>query len=84
MGANTAAMERDMPLLTPKNRRGRRYWINLLFFALILLFVVAPLAYFQTLTWFYIRPASHPVCCLTPADWGAEYEEVRLRMPDGT
>jgi uncharacterized protein len=56
-----------------------KYYLRLLLFGAVafLLLLHAGVAY--TL----VKPARVPVCCTTPAEWGAAYREVTLQAPDG-
>lgn len=67
--------------LTPRAARTSRYWLRLGLFALGLLALVILLA-FTALAYAMVRPAPSAVT-VSPADWGAAYESLRLEMPDG-
>ncbi|MCA9932503.1 MAG: alpha/beta fold hydrolase [Anaerolineales bacterium] len=61
----------------------RRYWFNLLVVALPMGLLLAYLGY----VWVYVgemaQPAHRTICCETPADFGAAFEEVILTSSDG-
>lgn len=63
----------------PRQKRGIRYWAKLLAVPLLL----GTVAYVQGTIYLLTRPMPSDVCCLTPADEGFVYEDVRLAAPDG-
>lgn len=70
-----------------RRRRGCRYWRNLALFALtasclgalFLMYVGHP--YYLSRGWSH--PQRVPVCCVTPADYGLDYEETSFTTSDG-
>ncbi len=68
-------------------RRGCRYWINLLGVGVlalliglgILFYVVFPISYAKAVA----HPARTPICCTTPADLELPYEDVSFKSSDG-
>jgi pimeloyl-ACP methyl ester carboxylesterase len=69
--------------VTPKSRRGPRYWFNLLLVGflggVVMLLVGYEVAYIAWVT----GRADAPLCCRTPADLGLAYESIALTAPDG-
>ncbi len=69
--------------LTSAKKRGCAYWLRLLIVGLVGGLLVAcagiEVVYIDGLT----RPALHPVCCKTPADFGLDYQNVTLTAADG-
>jgi pimeloyl-ACP methyl ester carboxylesterase len=70
-----------------RRRRGCRYWRNLALFAwatgcigaLFLMYVGHP--YYLSRGWSH--PKRSAVCCVTPADYGLDYEDVSFNTSDG-
>ena len=58
------------------------YWIRMLGFAVITLYVlsVGGFAWLQANA--ATRPARHEICCVSPHDFGAEYESIIMTTPD--
>ena len=66
-----------------KRTRSWRYWARLLAVGLLTLYPTLVIAYAWTASAMMTHPAQHPVCCQSPADFGADYETVSLTAADG-
>lgn len=64
-----------------KNHPG--YWLRLFTFGFLLLYIIFSVAFAWTGAERMIQPAQHPVCCATPQNFGAVYEDVTLTTADG-
>ncbi len=60
-----------------------RYWIKLVGFGLLAFLIIGNTAYIGLHAYVFTRPAQYPVCCITPADKGFDYEDVSLTTADG-
>ncbi|MBI3165605.1 MAG: hypothetical protein IPG44_08570 [Anaerolineales bacterium] len=60
-----------------------RYWGKLFGVGLGFFYILFVGAYAWITSGMMISPSRHPVCCDTPADFGAEFETVTLQTKDG-
>jgi pimeloyl-ACP methyl ester carboxylesterase len=60
-----------------------QYWVRLLGFTILLFTILFITGYAWLTAKAAIRPNHHAVCCATPADFGASYEDVSLQAADG-
>ncbi|GAB4465726.1 MAG: hypothetical protein Kow00120_30780 [Anaerolineae bacterium] len=72
----------------PRRRRDRRYWLNLLRFSVAAVIVATLLTSYVFLPMLAAHMDSHPggrrpVCCVTPADSGLDYEDVTFTTAGG-
>ncbi len=68
---------------TSRSKRGCRYWFNLLAVGLVSFLILGYTAYIGLWVYGLSQPAQRPLCCITPADLGLDYEEVTLPTADG-
>lgn len=64
-------------------KRGYRYWFNLLAVTVVSFLLLGYTGYTALWVLTFSRPAHTPVCCITPADVGLDYEEMTLATDDG-
>ena len=68
-------------------KRGWRYWLNLLLFALLSLILSALFLQFVAHPYLtahgHTHPQRQPLCCQTPDDLGLDYETVSFETSDG-
>ncbi|MCZ7544787.1 MAG: hypothetical protein M5R40_15260 [Anaerolineae bacterium] len=72
----------------PRRRRDRRYWLNLLRFGVAAVIVATLLTSYVFLPMLAAHVDAHPggrrpVCCVTPADSGLDYEDVTFTTVGG-
>jgi fermentation-respiration switch protein FrsA (DUF1100 family) len=66
-----------------RTKRGCRYWLNLLAVGVVSFLLLGYAGYIGLLVYGLSQPARTPVCCITPADMGFDYEDVHLGTDDG-
>ncbi len=66
----------------PRPRRPLRYWLKLAFFSLALILLGFWIISVAALVASVTVPLQHPICCETPASFGAEYESVSFTTAD--
>jgi len=68
-------------------RRERHYWRNIIIVSLVALLIGLFLTFYLALPIIYAngiaKPKRAPVCCVTPEDWGLQYEDVSFQTNDG-
>lgn len=60
-----------------------RYWLKLIGVAMGFFYVLFIVGYAWITSGLMTSPSHHPICCDTPADFGAEFEAVTLQIKDG-
>ncbi|HKX56062.1 MAG TPA: hypothetical protein VJN01_08175, partial [Xanthomonadales bacterium] len=69
--------------LKPKAKRGWKFWLKLISFALLILYPVNMFVGCVTESVKWSRPTRTAVCCNTPADAEIDYEDVSFKNADG-
>jgi len=64
-------------------KRGCRYWLRLIGLGVVWGALLLYAGYVGIWVYVTARPARAPVCCITPADLGFDYEDVALDAADG-
>lgn len=68
-------------------KRGRHYWRNIIMVSAVALLLGLAFTFYIALPIMYAngiaQPKRAPVCCVTPADWGLQYEDVSFQTKDG-
>ena len=64
-------------------QKPRGYWLRLFGVGLGFFYILFVVAYAWITADMMISPSHHPICCNTPADFGAEFETVTLLTKDG-
>lgn len=63
-------------------RRNWQYWARLLGSGLVFFYVLSTIGFAWINAKARIQPAQHEICCVSPSDFGAEYESVALVTAD--
>jgi pimeloyl-ACP methyl ester carboxylesterase len=74
--------EQRKPLINSR-QKPLKYWLKLIAFGLVFAYLLLNIGLAYVAASAQIRPARSDICCETPADFGAEYEEINLPTHDG-